>query len=186
MYHKRVSEMITASRTSEAGTTLQAVGKTYRRGQAEIHALREITLSVPAGAFCCLLGTQRGRKEHAAEPARGDGRAQQRHAAGGGGAGHDRGQGAAHPAPARSVAAQQHRHGLHGVLPYPTLTAWKNGRQLPLLWCERSDPEYARELLQRVGLGTGWNTARASSPAVRCSEWRSRGRGQLPETAVGG
>lgn len=34
----------------------------------------------------------------------------------------------------------------------PTLTAWENV-QLPLLWSDRRDAEYARELLERVGLG---------------------------------
>jgi ABC-type lipoprotein export system ATPase subunit len=46
----------TPERPSEADLALRAVSKRYRRGRSDVHALRDVSLTVPAGRFAAVVG----------------------------------------------------------------------------------------------------------------------------------
>ncbi len=138
----------TATPVAEAS----GLGKIYRRGAEEIHALREISVAFAPGAFSCVLGPSGAGKSTLLNllgvmdvPTAGTLRVAGATIAEGG----------------RLRLSEGGRDKLRRenigfifteFFLLPTLTAVENV-QLPLLWADKDDRAYAAELLERVGLG---------------------------------
>jgi len=144
------NSVLTIQETPVAQTT--SLGKVYRRGVEEIKALQDITLSFETGRFYCVLGPSGAGKTTLLNllgvmdvPSSGS----------------------------LSVAGEQitqegkirlseggrdrlRRENIGFVFTefflMPTLTAVENV-EMPLLWSDKKDREFAVELLERVGLG---------------------------------
>jgi ABC-type lipoprotein export system ATPase subunit len=140
---------IAVSRTLAA--QLQRVGKTYRQGKVCVDALRDITLEIPSRSFCCVLGSSGAGKTTLLNllglmdlPTEGTLRVADETLFESG------------KVKVSAGRRDQFRRMHIGMIftdffLLPTLTAWENV-QLPLLWSERREANYARELLVRVGL----------------------------------
>jgi putative ABC transport system ATP-binding protein len=130
----------------------RGLGKVYRRGAEQIHALRDITLDLAAGGFYCVLGPSGAGKTTLLNQfgvmdvpsagtltvagktvfAEGEVRLPER---------------------ARDRLRRENIGFIFAeFFLMPTLTAVENV-QMPLLWSGRQDRKYAIELLERVGLG---------------------------------
>lgn len=128
------------------------LGKVYRRGAEEIHALRDITITFEPGAFYCILGPSGAGKTTLLNllgvmdvPTSGTLRV-----AGSTVAEHNR------IRLSEGGRDKLRRENIGFIFTefflMPTLSAVENV-QLPLLWAEKEDRAYAVELLERVGLG---------------------------------
>ncbi|MDD3926431.1 MAG: ABC transporter ATP-binding protein [bacterium] len=132
--------------------TAAGLGKVYRRGPEEIHALRDIDLSFETGGFYCVLGPSGAGKTTLLNllgvmdvPTSGSLTVA--------------GQIVADGEKVRLAEGKRDRLRLENIgfifiefFLIPTLTAVENV-QMPLLWAGKEDRAYAVELLERVGLG---------------------------------
>ncbi|OPZ88236.1 MAG: Lipoprotein-releasing system ATP-binding protein LolD [bacterium ADurb.Bin429] len=128
------------------------MGKIYRRGAEEIHALREISVAFAPGEFTCVLGPSGAGKTTLLNllgvmdvPTSGALRVAGTTIADAG-----------RVRLAEGGRDRLRRENIGFIFTefflLPTLTAVENV-QLPLLWAEKDDHSYAVELLERVGLG---------------------------------
>jgi putative ABC transport system ATP-binding protein len=139
----------------QQNTTVAAaakLGKIYRRGAEEIHALRDITVAFEPGAFYCVLGPSGAGKTTLLNllgvmdvPTAGSLQVAGATIADGG-----------RVRLSEGGRDKLRRENIGFIFTefflMPTLTAIENV-QLPLLWAEKEDRAYAVALLERVGLG---------------------------------
>lgn len=147
MAYEKIPDIDTATVASLTG-----VGKRYRRGAEEIHALHGVDLHIEAGGFYCVLGPSGAGKTTLLNllgvmdtPTSGTLTMA--------------GQRITDDGTVRLSEGKRDRLRRENIgfiftefFLMPTLTAMENV-QMPLLWAEKEDKAYAQALLERVGLG---------------------------------